>query len=132
MKVNLLLFSNDKRYVVLNEGFCEVEIPNTEQLENESIKASSLRILNDIIGIDLKDDIINFPSSIQGVTKTKDGDIVFNEYNVYGVLPKELEDTELSRGMIWYQVPETVMFDLDSLGHAEMMLTILSVYKSIS
>ena len=131
MRVNLLLFDSEKRRVVLQEGFCEAELPFTITNENESMISAAHRVIKDIIDIPVDNQFINFHSSISGVVK-EEHDAVFSDYYLYYILPIKYEGIELNDGMIWFEVPNTVMFDTESLEHAKLMLTILSVHKNIN
>ena len=131
MRVNLLLFDSEKRRVVIQEGFCEAGLPSTLTNENESMISAAHKVIKDIIDIPVDNQFINFHSSISGAVKGEH-DLVFSDYYLYYILPVKYEDLELNKGMIWYEIPSTVMFDAESLEHAKLMLTILSVYKNIN
>lgn len=131
MRVNLLLFDSEKRHVVIKELLDSSELPSTITNENESMISAAHRVIKDIIDIPVDNQFINFHSSISGVVK-EEHDSVFSDYYLYYILPIKYEGIELNDGMIWFEVPNTVMFDTESLEHAKLMLTILSVHKNIN
>lgn len=131
MRVNLLLFDSAKRCVVIKELLNSAELPSTITNENEDMISAAHRVIKDIIDVPVDNQFIKFHSSVSGVVK-EEHDVVFSDYYLYYILPAKYEGRELNEGMIWYEVPSTVMFDVESLEHAELMLTILSVYKNIN